>query len=66
MVRCAAARSTPLTWRTSKPGARRAQLGCSRSPTGSSCFSAQPKSAGMTGYLPGRKARAVFPQSLHP
>eukprot|EP00969_Alexandrium_andersonii_P236465 10439814-Alexandrium_andersonii.AAC.1 len=66
MVRCTAARSTPLTWRTSKPGARQAQLYCSRSPTGPSCFSAQPRSAEMSGYLPKRTASAFFFESLHP
>eukprot|EP00969_Alexandrium_andersonii_P077955 3438309-Alexandrium_andersonii.AAC.1 len=66
MARCAVVYSTLLTWRTSKPGARRAQPDSSRSPMGSGCFSAQSRIGVTSARLPGRKARALFFHSLRP
>eukprot|EP00969_Alexandrium_andersonii_P193742 8557740-Alexandrium_andersonii.AAC.1 len=58
MVRWMAPYSTPFSWPSSKPCARRVPSGRPCSGTGYNCFSAQPKTAPTCGERPSRKVRA--------
>eukprot|EP00969_Alexandrium_andersonii_P081661 3599796-Alexandrium_andersonii.AAC.1 len=60
-VRWIAPNSTPFSWLSSNPEARRATSKCACRGVGPSCFSAQSRMAPACGKRPGKKALARRP-----